>query len=203
MILLNLCHQCFQRVLINSHTLIANCNRVNYRPLSVLFYGSDEFSLETLKLLTKDYNLKGSTNYGDNYKDDRLITRLDVVISSDQNVIARYAKHNRISGHRFPYDVPRDVYDIGIVSSFGHLIPGRAINACRLGIHLLVVKWLLSILFGFRYGQHSRLTIAPMAGCGSSQLYCTIWWSGDRMYDNEISGQKVRCRRYCYAVWAL
>ncbi|XP_054165633.1 methionyl-tRNA formyltransferase, mitochondrial-like [Oppia nitens] len=112
--------------------------------LSVLFYGSDDFSLPTLRLLADNYQLAaavddddgGDGGSGQQQQQRQVIRQLDVVLSSPKNIIARYAHDRQLTCHEFPYDLPPTdgVYDIGVVASFGHLIPGRAIRSCRLGM---------------------------------------------------------------------
>lgn len=45
--------------------------------------------------------------------------------------VRRYATLNGLIIHTWPFDVPPHMYDVGIVVSFGHMIPSSSINACK------------------------------------------------------------------------
>ena len=52
-----------------------------------------------------------------------------------QSLISRFSARNEIPIRYWPVDeVPLDTFDVGVVVSFGHLIPAQAINACKYGI---------------------------------------------------------------------
>ncbi|CAG2182376.1 unnamed protein product, partial [Oppiella nova] len=123
-----LCHKCHRKLLATLLGRTSTTIGSLHRRLSVVFYGSDEFSLETLKVLNHDFKRHTS---GDT---TALITRLEVVLSSRHNIISRFAQQNQLTSHEFPYELPPKMYDLGVVSSFGYLIPNRAIKACRLGM---------------------------------------------------------------------
>jgi methionyl-tRNA formyltransferase len=92
------------------------------RSISILFYGSDDFSLTSVKLLHQKLLT------------EQIITKLELVTGSDKNIICKYALNNQLKCHKYPYKFGHNCYDIGVVASFGKLIPEYAINACRLGV---------------------------------------------------------------------
>lgn len=120
--MLNICHKCKKKL------LTINRFKLNPRLLSIIFYGSDDFSLVNLKLLHQKY-ISDESN-------DKLIRDLHLVTNSKFNTVSQFAKQNQLVSYQFPYEVPPNHYDIGIVASFGHLIPKSAINACRFGDYL-------------------------------------------------------------------
>ncbi|XP_056648349.1 methionyl-tRNA formyltransferase, mitochondrial [Diorhabda sublineata] len=93
-------------------------------PWSVLFFGTDQFSLYTLKSLN---NL---------YSKSKLIKKLDVVTSFKQNAnaIQIYAKKYNLPLYNWPNVPEETVYDVGLVVSFGYLIPERIIKKFSYGI---------------------------------------------------------------------
>ncbi|XP_017755720.1 PREDICTED: methionyl-tRNA formyltransferase, mitochondrial [Eufriesea mexicana] len=92
-------------------------------PWKVLFFGTDEFSVESLKTLHKKYKVKE-------------IERLEVVTINNkkENAVTKYAKQNKIVVNKWPIEVNKSEFHIGIVISFGHLIPSKIINAFPLGM---------------------------------------------------------------------
>lgn len=72
-----------------------------------------------------------------------LINKLEVVTSmkNKANVVHKFAKDKKITVHNWPYIVPKDAFHIGIVVSFGHLIPESVINK----FPLLVQQFMLQI----------------------------------------------------------
>lgn len=122
----------------STHTF-SSCpqNSSSGRQLSVLFYGSDDFSLESLRLLKGKLKLaeedrSNVIKQGNNSK--VAIKRLEVVTTSANNQIYNYCKKTRIPCHFFEgFSVPANEFDLGVVSSFGRLIPRQAIEACLYG----------------------------------------------------------------------
>ncbi|XP_053954217.1 methionyl-tRNA formyltransferase, mitochondrial [Anastrepha ludens] len=86
----------------------------------VLFFGTDAFSLPSLQSLHKDYYNSLETS------------ALGVVTSfkNPANCVRSYAEKHHLAVHRWPIvpDVCRG-YDLGVVVSFGHLIPEKIIKA--------------------------------------------------------------------------
>lgn len=65
-------------------------------------------------------------------KSSSAISKLDVVTRGDSNPVRKYAKSNQLVCYKWPItaDVVKEHnYDVGVVVSFGHLIPEDVINA--------------------------------------------------------------------------
>lgn len=93
-------------------------------PWKVMFFGTDDFSLGTLEKLNNELT------------SGILISRLEVVSSKYKlNPVRIFCQKENIITHEWPIDSNslRD-FDIGLVSSFGHLIPKSVIDAFPLGI---------------------------------------------------------------------
>jgi methionyl-tRNA formyltransferase len=101
----------------------------------VLFFGTDEFALETLKLLHAELLRRDEKNGGGS-----CVAELEVVCPQMRTLVpavARYAATERLRLHTWPLApevLPADKFDVGVVASFGHLIPGRVIGAFPRGI---------------------------------------------------------------------
>ncbi|XP_013414833.1 methionyl-tRNA formyltransferase, mitochondrial [Lingula anatina] len=95
-------------------------------PWRILFIGTDEFSLETLKALN-DARLR------DNHT---LIEHLDVVALKLKKPcpVRKYADENGLNVSDWPIGDKHNTYDVGVVSSFGRLIPERVIHMFPYGI---------------------------------------------------------------------
>ena len=92
------------------------------RKLKVLFFGTDSFSLPSLESLYAENTLpKGS------------ISRLDVCCFKAKSlvpVVQSYCEKNEIKIHYWPPDVELcSQFDLGIVASFGKLIPSNIIQS--------------------------------------------------------------------------
>ncbi|XP_017885771.1 methionyl-tRNA formyltransferase, mitochondrial [Ceratina calcarata] len=89
----------------------------------VLFFGSDEFAVESLKALHKKYKSK-------------VLQRLEVVTAEQNrdNPVMKYAKQNKIVVNNWPVNVNKLEFHIGVVVSFGHLISSEIINAFPMGM---------------------------------------------------------------------
>ncbi|CAG9854019.1 unnamed protein product [Phyllotreta striolata] len=102
---------------------------------NVLFFGSDQFSLYSLKLLCSYY------------QELQLINKLDVVtkITKQANDVQKFATNQNLTLYNWP-DVPIErKYDVGVVVSFGYLIPQCIIEQFPYGIlnvhGSLLPKW--------------------------------------------------------------
>lgn len=98
------------------HKCLSSYSHPEYR---AIFIGSDNFSLPSLIALTK---LLKPEN-------------VSVVVSSENNIVGKWAKKNK--SKIFLWNDFKTVdfekknlfnYDIGVVASFGYLIPSRIIN---------------------------------------------------------------------------
>ncbi|KAF3429378.1 hypothetical protein E2986_03187 [Frieseomelitta varia] len=85
----------------------------------VLFFGTDEFAVESLKVFK--------------FKE---LQRLEIVTVNQKrdNPVTKYAKQNKIIVNKWPIEVNKSEFHIGVVVSFGHLIPSKIINAFPLGM---------------------------------------------------------------------
>ncbi|KAH8417320.1 hypothetical protein KR222_008757 [Zaprionus bogoriensis] len=94
------------------------CNGTSQSP-KVLFFGTDNFSLPSLQKLHK------------NNFDIGVVTSF----KSPANCIRSYAEAQKLPLHRWPISADHCMpYDLGVVVSFGHLIPLHIINAFPSGI---------------------------------------------------------------------
>ncbi|XP_012254108.2 methionyl-tRNA formyltransferase, mitochondrial [Athalia rosae] len=93
-------------------------------PWSVLFFGTDDFALQSLKLLYTEYETR------------ELLCRLEVVTSyhGKENHVTKFAKQHHIQLHHWPPKISLDNFHIGLVVSFGHLIPLDMISSFPLGM---------------------------------------------------------------------
>jgi hypothetical protein len=92
----------------------------------ILFLGSDSFSVRSLEVLLKLYSLQNIT----------------VVVSNERNTVGKYSTKNQlkiINWEEFKSttrvknsSTNSSKFDIGIVSSFGFLIPKYIIESCRM-----------------------------------------------------------------------
>ncbi|XP_053997288.1 methionyl-tRNA formyltransferase, mitochondrial isoform X1 [Hylaeus anthracinus] len=114
--------------IVKSKTQHYVCNRESHTTpqsglLDVLFFGTDEFSVESLKVLYNKYESK-------------VLRRLEVVTvnKGKENVVMSYAKKNKIIVNNWPPKLNASEFHIGIVVSFGHMIPSSIINSFPLGM---------------------------------------------------------------------
>uniref|UniRef100_A0A182T159 Methionyl-tRNA formyltransferase, mitochondrial n=1 Tax=Anopheles maculatus TaxID=74869 RepID=A0A182T159_9DIPT len=118
--------------LINSRTqIVRNGSSVqryfsNVCRLKVLFFGTDHFSLPSLKIIHK------------NLIDNGRVERLEVVTSfkAAKNPVKWYSRTEAIRTHdwaSFSRNIANS-FDLGVVVSFGHLIPESLINSFHRGM---------------------------------------------------------------------
>ncbi len=100
--------------------------------LRILFFGNDSFSLETLSILHREWQTAES---------DGTISHLEVCCSPPSKSagpnrqpgpVRRFSGQSGLALHHHP--VPSSAlsegrFDLGVVASFGHLIPKRVIQA--------------------------------------------------------------------------
>lgn len=102
-------------------------------PWKVLFFGTDNFAVESLKALHKTCETK--------------VQRLEVVTSRNvkHSPVLKYAKENELNIYEWPLEGNIPDFHIGVVVSFGHLIPSNIINTFPVGminVHgSLLPKW--------------------------------------------------------------
>uniref|UniRef100_A0A3Q1BGS0 Methionyl-tRNA formyltransferase, mitochondrial n=1 Tax=Amphiprion ocellaris TaxID=80972 RepID=A0A3Q1BGS0_AMPOC len=92
-------------------------------PWRLMFFGSDQFAVESLKLLTSDRN-----------SNERMVENLEVVTLSNDVPVRRFAQQNQLPLHSWPPDDVDGRFDVGVVVSFGALLPERLINKFPHGI---------------------------------------------------------------------
>ncbi|XP_062272523.1 methionyl-tRNA formyltransferase, mitochondrial [Scomber scombrus] len=92
-------------------------------PWRLLFFGSDQFAVESLKLLTSDRNSCGG-----------IVESLEVVSLSADIPVRRFAQQNQLPLHSWPLGDQHGQFDVGVVVSFGCLLQERLINKFPYGI---------------------------------------------------------------------
>ncbi|XP_022919494.1 methionyl-tRNA formyltransferase, mitochondrial [Onthophagus taurus] len=114
------------KLIIVSHTKRYFCTDLSKfkPPYKVLFFGTDQFSLESLKALTIECRKKV------------IIDRLEVVTTfkSKPNKIYSFSAQENIILHQWPLTNEINGFDLGLVVSFGYLIPEKIINSFPLGM---------------------------------------------------------------------
>ncbi|CAH1405083.1 unnamed protein product [Nezara viridula] len=109
-------------------------SNVHEPPWRVLFFGTDEFSLESLKLLCA--KLRTGT----------LMKSLGIV-TKKESAIAKFGTNENLPMYNWPVDLSeiKSQYDVGMVVSFGNLIPKKIIDELPLGcinVHAsLLPRW--------------------------------------------------------------
>lgn len=61
----------------------------------------------------------------------KLLCHLEIVTAykGNENCLSKYAKENKITIHQWPLEIHNMKFDIGVVVSFGHLIPSHIIDS--------------------------------------------------------------------------
>ncbi|XP_047219220.1 methionyl-tRNA formyltransferase, mitochondrial isoform X4 [Girardinichthys multiradiatus] len=86
-------------------------------PWSLLFFGTDQFAVESLKVLTSCRNpSKG------------IVEKLEVVSLPGDLPVRRFAQQNQLTLHNWPPHDLEGQFDVGVVVSFGRLIHGGLID---------------------------------------------------------------------------
>ncbi|GFR01308.1 methionyl-tRNA formyltransferase, mitochondrial [Trichonephila clavata] len=120
---LKVCFSAHRFFTINSFLRNKNCK--NQHPWKIVFYGTDDLSKVTLDAL---YTNSISSI------DSKIVDEVDVVCIKWDCPVRRYATCNNLTVYTWPYNLPNDAYDVGIVVSFGHMLPTDSIHACKYGI---------------------------------------------------------------------
>ncbi|XP_056268084.1 methionyl-tRNA formyltransferase, mitochondrial isoform X2 [Pseudoliparis swirei] len=92
-------------------------------PWKLLFFGSDHFAVESLKHLVSSRSSNGG-----------ILESLEVVTLSKDVPVKRFAQEHRLPVHSWPPDNVDGRFDVGVVVSFGRLLPERLINSFPHGI---------------------------------------------------------------------
>ncbi|XP_008281646.1 methionyl-tRNA formyltransferase, mitochondrial [Stegastes partitus] len=115
--------RCRTRVVVNLQRFSTSLASSPRPPWRVLFLGTDQFAVESLKLLTSNRS-----------SSKKIVENLEVVTLSDDVPVRRFAQQNQLPLHSWP---PEDVdgrFDVGVVVSFGVLLPERLIKKFPHGI---------------------------------------------------------------------
>ena len=98
------------------------------RKLKIMFFGTDQFALSSLKVLHKEWNTEPSC-----------ISNVEACCAKMKDLVPpvkAYCDKHQILHHDWPPCTTLcQKFDIGIVSSFGHLIPSDIIQSFRLGVY--------------------------------------------------------------------
>ncbi|XP_064596193.1 methionyl-tRNA formyltransferase, mitochondrial-like [Liolophura sinensis] len=92
-------------------------------PWRILFFGTDDFSLHTLKVL---HSNRQQLDY-------KLVDTLEVVTKQKCSV-RRFAEVTGLVTHDWPISITPEKFDVGVLVSFGKLIPSKVINKFAYGI---------------------------------------------------------------------
>ncbi|KAL3209125.1 hypothetical protein MRX96_038343 [Rhipicephalus microplus] len=143
----------------------------------VIFYGSDSFSLKSLQTFERKQvcypicrTVQGTATLK---KTDipQVVDSIKVVCPKLKGLVADYALKKDLPVSEWPYAVPNNTFDVGVVVSFGHLIPASSIHACKYGminVHpSLLPRWrgaaplVHTLLAGDTKSGISVITVAP------------------------------------------
>ncbi|GAB6019266.1 hypothetical protein CHUAL_000866 [Chamberlinius hualienensis] len=111
----------------NAYEIFIHRNVTSRTSWKVLFYGTDDFSVESLKALHRNWLCD----------QPRIIEHLEVVTVALKNVpleVRKFAKENNLSLYDWPYCPKKNEFDLGIVVSFGYLIPKEIIQSFPYGV---------------------------------------------------------------------
>uniref|UniRef100_A0A673WMH3 Mitochondrial methionyl-tRNA formyltransferase n=1 Tax=Salmo trutta TaxID=8032 RepID=A0A673WMH3_SALTR len=92
-------------------------------PWRVLFFGTDDFAVESLKLLSASRD-----------SNDRVVESLEVVTLSNDVPVKKFADQNKLPVHVWPLGDLQGRFDVGVVVSFGCLLREGLINQFPCGI---------------------------------------------------------------------
>lgn len=95
------------------------------KELSVILYGTDRFSLVSLERLVMDFRGHSTKK--------RIIRELHVV-SGKGSLVSQFAQQHGLELSLWSHRCLSRTFDVGLVVSFGHLIPEEDIARCRHGI---------------------------------------------------------------------
>jgi len=93
--------------------------------LNIMFFGTDEFALQSLTSLHHEYLVGGC------------VKALEVTCLPMKTLVpavVKYAKENDLKLHEWPPDMEGGKFDLGVVASFGKLIPAKVISTFPLGM---------------------------------------------------------------------
>ncbi|XP_050397084.1 methionyl-tRNA formyltransferase, mitochondrial isoform X2 [Patella vulgata] len=145
-------------------------------PWNVLFFGTDEFSVETLKSLHES-QLEDK---------NRLVNKLEVACNPGQSAIRQYAVQFHLKIHDWPVNIEKGKYDVGVLASFGRLIPASVINNFPYGI-LNVHPSLLPRWRGSAPIIHTVLNGDKVTGISIMQLKPKRFDIGPVLFQKEVA----------------
>ncbi|KAG7239528.1 hypothetical protein INR49_028830 [Caranx melampygus] len=90
-------------------------------PWRLLFFGTDHFATESLKLLTSS-------------RSSGIVESVEVVTFSGEVPVKKFAEQNNLTVHSWPPDIADGQFDVGVVVSFGCLLREGLINKFPYGI---------------------------------------------------------------------
>ncbi|XP_017122481.1 methionyl-tRNA formyltransferase, mitochondrial [Drosophila elegans] len=116
----------------NVNLMTKHCNSTDHPP-KILFFGTDNFSLPSLQALHKNCSHRDCLGVVTSFK-------------SPANSVRSYAEKEKLPLQKWPIEPSEcSKFDLGVVVSFGHLIPANIINGFRHGminVHAsLLPKW--------------------------------------------------------------
>ena len=91
-----------------------------------MFLGTDNFALKHFSELNR--------NRLEAHGTERVVDTLEVTVPCQKCAIERYSFKEGIKVHYWPLTIPKGKYDLGVIVSFGHLIPQHIIDAFPHGI---------------------------------------------------------------------
>ncbi|XP_066557645.1 methionyl-tRNA formyltransferase, mitochondrial isoform X2 [Amia ocellicauda] len=94
-------------------------------PWRVMFFGTDEFALQSLKLLAESSKHNSS---------ERVVDKLEVVTLLKELPVRTFANQNKLPVHDWPHVDPGEQFDVGVVVSFGSLLREDLIRRFPYGI---------------------------------------------------------------------
>lgn len=100
-----------------------HCKHGPSKPWKLLFFGTDVFAVESLRLLTLSRNSKKG-----------IVEKLEVVTLPGDLPVKRFAQQNQLTLHTWPPHVVEGQFDVGVVVSFGRLLPVGLIEKFAFGI---------------------------------------------------------------------
>lgn len=115
---------CTKGLYYKSHLSQYSTHTASKAPWRVLFFGSDDFAVESLKLLHAS-SLESKK---------KIVDTLEVVTLSDSAPVWRYAQNHQLKVHDWPNVNVHGRFDVGVVVSFGCLLKEKLINQLPHGI---------------------------------------------------------------------
>jgi len=94
--------------------------------LKIIFFGTDKFSLESLKRLVSNAKLPNSNS-------SRFVNSLHIV-TKEASLVSKFAQSEKLPFTIWPDSRLTETFDVGIIVSFGHLLKSEDINRCHHGI---------------------------------------------------------------------